>query len=818
MNAKENLQNINKENRDIISLAVKCKFISFDEEDKILTHLFTQLQTDQDASALHLFEELQILTKEEIEFLLAIKGHLEVKMLDKRFGRLAVANNFISLDAIKKGLNKQSVIFKKKRENRLLGNILVDGKKMTEPDRTAIMLTQDRIKDEFLQDAMNKLARTELERMAINKRFGTIAVKMGFISIDMVNKALTIQKNEVEQGLPRRNMSDILGKSCGLKPDQALEVFKEQKLVEKRRLSLESALNKYNSEVKINRMLSKLFEYSVSKDKLEAFVRINKTYSKDIRVHSLKNWIKLAGIQFGLVEDDVIQAFLVDGTKGSELKIAKGVPAVEGRDATIEFCFDIEASKIRKKKKGGPARPFVTKGDVLAKRVPHKEGKPGTNVFGRVIYPRKLKTWDLGCGKGVAAENGEVYSSDIDGYPMLYQERTLFVTPKQDKRKTLTFTGNVEPGMGDSYRKINLEVSGNVSSGATLVCHQLVVSGDILGTVKATGDVDIRGGIGDKKSNGQGDGLKAVVISDGNINISKNVINAEVNCGKFFQAVNSDVLSSDISASDGLFAKNIYANGSGPCTLTIGKRVNHGLHDLNQKINVLTKELRKLKRSDELDELEHNLHTQIQAQDEFREKQTALTYLTKIMGDLDLENVDSLGPGFDFMETPAQEEDGQVTYGIPKKTKAYEYLQKVQDEIEELDPKMQMKAVQDKLTKNLAIYRTAVGVTERMEKEFEIQTDLINKEVENEHAQISKKEKKLETLKMERDFLLLEQEMGFSNKIPEIRIKNQVSEGTVIQGKHSKRVIDKTVYGVKLFETKNNGNDSASIVIKGYYE
>ncbi|MCP4022413.1 MAG: DUF342 domain-containing protein [Desulfobacteraceae bacterium] len=818
MSEKNNQFQLDKDNRDIISLAVKCKFINMDQEDKVLAHLFKQLQSQPGRSVVQIFKELKILSDEELNLLLSIKQHLEIKTLDKRFGKLAIANNFTTVDAIEKGLKSQSAIYKKTRRNLPLGDILVKSRQLSEPHRTALMLTQDRIKDEYLAKAMNDLAKSELERLEISKRFGTIAAKLGLVSIEDVNKALAIQKNEVKHGMPKRSMEDILKESFGLPPGAALGIFKKQKIVEKQRLNLESALSQYNSEIKINRKLSRLFEYSISKDKLEVFVRINKSYSDTITVYNLQNWLKLAGIQFGLVDDLHIQEFLNNGQKGAEIKVAQGIPPKGGQDATIKFCFDIPSTTSPKKQEKG-ANPFVRKGDPLAKRVPHKEGETGMDIFGRIIYPKELKTWDIGCGKGVEIIQDNTFVSTIDGYPMLYQDRTLFVTPKEKKRKTLLFSGNVEPGMGDSYQKINLEVAGNISPGASLKCHQLSISGDVLGMVKATGDVDIKGGIGIKNMDPSNSLQKSLVTADGNINVRKNVEHTQVDCGKLFQALNADVVSSQISAFEGIFVKNVYCNGGDPCTLRIGHQVTQKILDLDQEIDQMTKELRELLQSDKMEAMDERLHHQIQVQDEFREKQNALTYLIKIMGDLDLDNVGKLGPGFDFLSLPDQEEgDGEVTYGIPKKTKAYEYLQEVLDEIDGLSPKKQLAKVQKMLELNSGMYKTAVNATERMDKESQIKTDLAQKQGQANISKVQKIEEKLATSKMEKDYLFSEHEMALLNKVPEVRVKNQISQGVVIEGNQSRLVIEKTIYGVKFFETKNPVNNKFGIVIKGYYE
>ncbi len=217
--------------------------------------------------------------------------------------------------------------------------------------------------------------------------------------------------------------------------------------------------------------------------------------------------------------------------------------------------------------------------------------------------------------------------------------------------------------------------------------------------------------------------------------------------------------------------------------------------------------------------MEHALHHQIQTQDEYREKQNALAYLIKIMGNLSLENLDTLGPGFDFMETRVEESsNGEPTYGIPKKTKAYEYLQKVQDDIEDLSPENQLKTIKKLLEENYGMYKAAVKTTENLEKQVAIKVELIEKEVKKNRPLIEKANREFDELILEKDYLLLQDAICKIDESPEIRIKNQLSEGTVIVGKNAKLVLDKTIYGVKLREIRGLNSKDSKIVIEGYFD
>ena len=117
------------------------------------------------------------------------------------------------------------------------------------------------------------------------------------------------------------------------------------------------------------------------------------------------------------------------------------------------------------------------------------------------------------------------------------------------------------------------------------------------------------------------------------------------------------------------------------------------------------------------------------------------------------------------------------------------------------------------LEDNIGMYKAAVNTTKRMEKEYSILSNLIREETDS--KKIEKIEKELDDLIMEKEFLALKDGLSFLNNIPEIRIKNQLSQGTVIEGTASRLVIDKTIYGVKLKEITSQ--NKSNIVIEGYF-
>lgn len=522
---KESERQISREDRDLITLAVKCKFIDAEQENELLSCLITGLNEQTEFSVVNIFKGLGFLSQSEIDFLLSIKLHLKTKFLDIRFGKLAIANQFTTPEIIKKALDLQNSHFGKTREHLPIGEILVKNHSLSEPDKTAILLTQDRIADEFLAQALNALGKNELEKLAINKRFASIAVKRKFISMKDMNKALILQKKEKDKGFKPRHLGRILENVFHMSPDYTLKILKEQKIYEKRKLNLEQALFQYNSELKTNQMLSRLFEYHIPKDKLEAHIHAVSDFPDKIHVHNLINWINLIGVRFGIADDETIDEFLVSGKKGSWLRIAQGIPSQQGVNASIQFNFDNNNITSGTNK---DRRELVTKGTVVAKRIPHKDGKPGKNVFGQTILPLTLDVCELKCGKGVESKDNRIFIAQEDGVPALYQNQRLFVTPLSNCRKTVKISHDITCKTNNSYQMVNLEIKGKIDQGICVKCQSLKIVGDVFGSIDAADDIEIIGKIGTPDSITGGDEGGPVIKAQGSIYISKSVENAKI--------------------------------------------------------------------------------------------------------------------------------------------------------------------------------------------------------------------------------------------------------------------------------------------------
>ncbi len=799
---------IDKENRSLVDLAVRCKLITPEQERSILTELIQDLQADPGFSVLNIFRRHKYLSHSDIDFLFAVQDHLEIKLLDKKFGKLAIANRFTNYDTVEKALDIQAKHFKKTRENKLIGDILLANQAITLADRTAVLLTQDRIKDEFLAEAMNQLAGSELERIDINKRFGVIAVKNGYVTIQEINQALKQQKAEAGEGKARRYLGEILKEAFAISDQDVIVILQEQKEYEKQRLDLERSLHLYNSEIKMNQRLGQLFEYRIPRTKLEAFVVKRSELFEEISVHHLQNWIKLAGIRFGMVKDKEIETFLSDGEPGEAFLIAQGYPPEQGGDGSLEFFFDT-GYYSQEGDDDSAQVPFVKKGALIARRTPHTEGTPGRDVFGNAIFLDKVNPCYLGKGNGVESVDGLSYVAAIDGNPALYRERTLFVTPSVVDPPLRRIEGDVLEHTFDDHKFYNLEIMGTVCHGASVLCNRLTVRQHVLGRVVASGSVEIKGAVGEGITRMNVARELAEVEAQGSVVVSQNIENAKIVTTGSFQATGADVISSVILAQRGIVLKNVYSSGNGSSILRIGRHETDRLVELTQLLDHKGQRVRTLRHEEELEGMEARLQHQIKVQEEYEERQSALGFLRSMLESADI-------------QTPAALDDLLINFngifGFSRESQAHLFLNGIVERFHTVPLEQKQKAVESLLDKNSGMYRAAVNASQRLEADYQASLGVIEQRMVTSGKEIETLEKEIADLSIEKDFFLMDQEKGFLPFSPEIKVKNKIEQGTIVKGERSSLVIERTMYGVKLQEVKVPDSEGTTFVIQGYFE
>ncbi|WP_022664475.1 flagellar assembly protein A [Desulfospira joergensenii] len=793
---------IKKENQNLIGLAVKCRLITVDQEQEILSRLIEKYQENPDYPVTNIFTEEKILSLEEIDFLFTIKDHLRIKMLDKRFGEIGVNNRFVNSEAVEKALDIQNNYFQKTRESKKIGDILLENEEISLADKTAILLTQDRVQDHLLEQAMNDIATSEMEKMTIKMRFGAIAVKKGLISVDQLNQALNVQNQDERSGQKKRYLGEIFQDLFKIPRDEVLGILKIQRELETKRLSLEKAISQYTSEVKTNKRLNELFRLNVSENKMEAVLHRTKVSFEKIDLTLFHNWLKLNGIQFGLCDDKLIEGFLNDSEPGASLTLARGILPSPSRDEVVEFFFDT----------GDESIPTVKKGEVLARITPHEFGKPGKDVLGHPIVPVEPKFLSLGCGEGVVRKDLE-FLADKDGRPTLFKNRSLFVTSVGQTRPVRTVSGHITSDTKDTYDNANLNVEGNIENTGTITCHDLFVSGNVLGKVTTTGHVEVKGCIG-MESKGRGaSGYRTQVQSGGNVLVSKHITNAKIATAKGVTAPKSDLTSCEVFALQDIVIKNVYSHPGNPSVLQIGVIPDIRNEALENRIDEQKALLKKLQCEEELDGLKAKLQEKIQIQDEYLNQQEAINHLLKLWDDQGPEQVEEKIKAL-ALQAQTKTED-KVSFPTHDDL---EYMKMILNRIRDLGPEDSKAYLAGELKDISKMYRAAIHSTERFSSEHRARSKFLLRKIKKKQPEIDEARKKLEALLIRKDYFSLNERKKAPFIEPVIKVKNMVEKNTVIKGKKASMIIRQSIFGVKLREIKDPSTDEYEITIEGYYD
>lgn len=180
------------------------------------------------------------------------------------------------------------------------------------------------------------------------------------------------------------------------------------------------------------------------------------------------------------------------------LRIAKGRPAVDGKDGSIEDLF--ERSKSIKLKENNQGQvdyknlgtfSSIQKDDVICNITKAIAGEPGITVKGKVLKAYNGKEAEIPKGEGTAlTEDGLALVAALDGY-ITYESGKFVVKAK------MFIEGNVDSSTGNIIFNGDVEVKGDVTSGFTIdVTGNIKVFGVVEGAVlKAGGDISLKGGV-----------------------------------------------------------------------------------------------------------------------------------------------------------------------------------------------------------------------------------------------------------------------------------------------------------------------------------
>ncbi|AEE13663.1 protein of unknown function DUF342 [Thermodesulfobium narugense DSM 14796] len=236
-------------------------------------------------------------------------------------------------------------------------------------------------------------------------------------------------------------------------------------------------------------------DLDLSVDKMLATICIRPQEGESLpSIEELKQYLAKGGINFGIDEKALQQAV---NNPGSIVTIARGESPTEPIDGKVEYNFPLKAEIKPKEDKSGNVDYFdlgfvfnVKEGDLLATKTPPVEGKPGHDVTGKILMPKKPFNPKFVAGKGAKlSEDGLSIFAEVAGTPRLIEGKVVVL-------QTLDIDKDIDFATGNIVFKGSVNIRGSVLSGFSVEADgDVIISGIVEeAVIKAKGNVIIRTG------------------------------------------------------------------------------------------------------------------------------------------------------------------------------------------------------------------------------------------------------------------------------------------------------------------------------------
>ncbi len=561
-----------------------------------------------------------------------------LKLYNQQFSETASRLGLIGKEQLDRARKHQKRLEEKTKISVSLGRVLVQLEYITEEQRTAIIAMQALGEEGQARGdgkALVEKARILARDLALyNQRFGDLAVKLGFISEDRLNKSLEMQKQvqrKIKIDVP---MGRVMEQLEYITEEQRAAVLAVQVLAEEVEPAGEgtepgageteptvekaepAAAETESEEMQTpagdqepheDEEQSKIRDYfsvDVSEDKLTARLVLKVRGREKPAFDDVRGLIEAAGIRHGIIEESAIREFIEDDSEELEpLIIAKGHPPGEGKDPERVYHFETDPLRAGKLQEDGTIDwkdrgeiPQVDEGAFLVEIVPGVYGAVGMDVFGNEIPALPIAKIELSAGKGVKqSKDGNRFSASAKGTPVLSADDTLTVLP------VLQVSGDIGIETGHVEFDGHIEVAGAIQSGYQVRGESLRAQSINRAEIYISSDIVVAGGIFESKIKCQGN-VKAVHVqkseidADGDLVVEKEIIDSKIELHGVCKMEYGTIISSEIAARGGIIAQNVGTAMSPPSHLDVGvdhklRREISGLKRLFSKAGRKKKEL-----------------------------------------------------------------------------------------------------------------------------------------------------------------------------------------------------------------------------------
>ncbi|MDR2538017.1 MAG: FapA family protein [Treponema sp.] len=404
-----------------------------------------------------------------------------------------------------------------------------------------------------------------------------------------------VDLNEVRQAIKMRNISDILEDALALTVQEAKGVY----------------VHVGNFERKMTN--DSMVQVMVTEQDMKALITVIPPgpFGCDPSPNIIKAVLRANRVVFGF-DEKAINDFVDRPSYKMPVVVAEGRKPVNGRDAYIHYYFEVDSSKPRIEKKSDGQIDFkdknivqnVVKDQPLAKKIPAEDGVEGKTVLGSYIPTTNGRNIELQLGSNVHLDTDrETVLADINGQVMI-------VNGKISVEPILTLPGNVDIKTGNIIFLGTVIVNGNVEDGFTVKAEGNVEVRGTIGKAEVEADGDIRAYKGITGRNGgkikAGKNVYASFVENAIINagdsviVSDGIINSEVVAYRriICQGKRASIVGGHLKATEEISAKVIGSAISGTetiCEAGFDPKLKAELDELLEKKIALDKELNEIK-------------------------------------------------------------------------------------------------------------------------------------------------------------------------------------------------------------------------------
>ncbi len=242
-----------------------------------------------------------------------------------------------------------------------------------------------------------------------------------------------------------------------------------------------------------------LFKLKLSENRMSATIRFfpPTTNGRLLTKEQIIEKLGFYGIKFGIIEKN-IDSYLKNRQFCEDVLIAVGKAARDGKDAIIDYKFNIDKSAKPKLNEDGSVDfhqldiiSHVNKGDLIAELIPADVGDNGCDVTGAEVKPKKINKYVLKHGKNIhLSEDSLKMYTDVSGHVTLEGDK-VFVSD------TFEVLADVDASTGDITYEGNVTVKGNVRTGFKVRAKgDIIVDGVVEGgELYAEGQIILKRGI-----------------------------------------------------------------------------------------------------------------------------------------------------------------------------------------------------------------------------------------------------------------------------------------------------------------------------------